>query len=92
MEKVRVHLLVSGRVQGVFYRAFTQEVASRLGLHGWVRNLADGRVEAILEGAKDHIEDGIRTLWKGPPGSFVTDIEESWEPAKGDLSGFHVTR
>lgn len=48
----RVHLFISGRVQGVFYRAFTKEVADSLGLKGWVRNLRDGRVEAVFEGQR----------------------------------------
>ncbi len=54
--KIRVHIFVSGKVQGVFFRSSTRDKAKHLGLTGWVRNLEDGRVEAVLEGDKEHIE------------------------------------
>lgn len=85
----RAHLYVSGIVQGVFYRAFTREVANSLGLKGWVRNLPDGRVEIIFEGERSLIEIAINKCRKGPPGAQVKDIEIKWE---SDLEGFQDFR
>ena len=91
MVMARARLFIDGRVQGVFYRAFTREVAHSLGLKGWVRNLGDGRVEALFEGDKKSIERAIRECYSGPPGSRVSDIEVQWEEYTGDEKGFHVT-
>lgn len=85
----RAHLLIDGRVQGVFYRAFTLENASKLGLNGWVRNVPDGRVEAVFEGPKDLIEAAITSCRKGPAGAHVTAVDVTWEPAAGE-NGFQI--
>jgi acylphosphatase len=90
MEKARVHLFIEGRVQGVFFRAFTRDIAHALGLNGWVRNLRDGRVEAIFEGEKDAIEKAIKECYIGPPGARVTNIEVKWEEYIGDMKGFAI--
>ncbi|MGQ9570152.1 MAG: acylphosphatase [Thermodesulfovibrionales bacterium] len=90
MEKVRAHLFIEGRVQGVFYRAFTRDIAHSLSLNGWVRNLRDGRVEAIFEGEKGLIEKAIKECYTGPPGARVTNIDIKWEEFKGDLKGFTI--
>jgi acylphosphatase len=90
MDQARVHLFIEGRVQGVFYRAFTRDVAYKLGLNGWVRNLYDGRVEAIFEGERVTIEQAIKKCSIGPPGASVTDIKVKWETFIGDLKGFVV--
>lgn len=90
MEKERAHLFIEGRVQGVFYRAFTRDIAHSLGLNGWVRNLRDGRVEAIFEGEKGLIEKAIKECYTGPPGARVTNIDIKWEEFKGDLKGFTI--
>lgn len=83
--RVGARLLVSGRVQGVFYRAFTEETARQYGLAGWVRNLADGRVEARLEGPRPAIDRALARLRQGPPASRVDGIEVQWqEPAGAD--------
>ncbi|MHC4605733.1 MAG: acylphosphatase [Planctomycetota bacterium] len=82
----RAHLLISGRVQGVWYRASCREAAEMIGVAGWVRNLMDGRVEAVAEGEKGKIEEFIRWCRKGPPGSRVADVEVAWEDPEG-LSG-----
>jgi len=90
MEKVKAHLHIDGRVQGVFYRGFVQELAESLGLKGWVRNLRDGRVEAVFEGDKDVVENAIRQCHVGPPASRVTYIEVQWEIHTGDEEEFSV--
>ncbi|MDI6889813.1 MAG: acylphosphatase [Thermodesulfovibrionales bacterium] len=90
MDEARAHLFVEGRVQGVFYRAFARDIAYTFGLKGWVRNLHDGRVEAVFEGTKGLIERAIRECYIGPPGARVTNIEVKWEQPKGDLKGFTV--
>ena len=90
MPQVRAHLFIEGRVQGVFFRGFTSDVATRLGLNGWVRNLRDGRVEAIFEGEREAVEKAILECKKGPPGAYVADADVMWEPFTGDLKGFEV--
>jgi acylphosphatase len=69
-----VHCIVSGHVQGVFYRAATQEQALRLGLKGWVRNMADGRVELVACGSEQQLKQLQDWLWQGPPKSQVNDV------------------
>lgn len=90
MEEARAHVLIDGRVQGVFFRAFTQEVARRLGLRGWVKNLYDGRVEAVFEGRRSVIEGAIGECRKGPPSSSVNDIRVIWEDPTGREHDFEV--
>ncbi len=84
------HLFIDGRVQGVFYRAFTGELAHDLGLNGWVRNLGDGRVEAVFQGDKKAIEQAIRECYIGPPGSRVSNIDVKWETGKDEEREFSV--
>ena len=90
MSEARAHLFIEGRVQGVCYRAFTRDIAYTLGLNGWVRNLFDGRVEAVFEGKREFIEKTIQECYSGPPGARVTNIEVKWEEFKGDLRGFTI--
>ncbi|MEW6068927.1 MAG: acylphosphatase [Nitrospirota bacterium] len=90
MDKAKAHLFIEGRVQGVFYRAFTRDIAHGLSLNGWVRNLRDGRVEALFEGEKGVIEKAIKECYKGPPGALVRNIEVKWEQFAGDLKGFEI--
>ncbi|GAQ95101.1 acylphosphatase [Thermodesulfovibrio aggregans] len=87
----RAHLFISGRVQGVFYRAFTKEIADSLGLNGWVRNLRDGRVEAVFEGDEERISIAIDRCKEGPPYARVDNIEIIWEEPEG-LNGFEIRR
>lgn len=72
---IKTRVLVSGLVQGVFYRTWTQDKAYSLGLSGWVRNLWDGRVEAIFIGDKETVEEMINQLFQGPPASSVEKVE-----------------
>ena len=90
MQLTRAHLIIKGRVQGVFYRAFTRDIATQLGLRGWVRNLSDGNVEALLEGYSDEIKKAIEHCSAGPPGSRVDDVDVQWEEYLGDLRGFQI--
>lgn len=90
MRQSRAHLIIKGRVQGVFYRAFIRDIAIQLGLRGWVRNLSDGSVEALLEGYRDEIERAIAQCYSGPPGARVDDIDVAWEDYQGDVQGFQV--
>jgi len=88
--KVRAHVFISGRVQGVFFRAWTEDEAVKRGLTGWVRNLADGRVEAVFEGDKEAVEEMVKLCWKGPPGARVTNVEVKWEPYTGEFTDFRI--
>lgn len=90
MEAARAHIFISGRVQGVCYRAFTRELAYNLDLNGWARNLNDGRVEALFEGEKNVIEQAIKKCYIGPPGARVNDIEVHWETFVGDQKSFMI--
>lgn len=88
--KTRVHIYVSGRVQGVMYRARAEEKALALGVTGWVRNLPDGRVEAILEGAASRVEEMLRWCRQGPRDAVVEDVEVLQEPYTGEYLTFSV--
>ena len=89
--EARAHIFVSGRVQGVFYRDHTRRWASSSGLSGWVRNLADGRVEVLVEGEKKNIESLIDRLREGPPMSWVEKVATEWEEYTGEFSDFRIT-
>lgn len=91
-DAARAHLLVSGRVQGVSFRAHTAAVARELGLVGWVRNLDDGRVEAVAEGPRDTVEAWIAWARRGPPLASVTAVDVRWEAPIGELGRFEVRR
>ena len=88
--KARAHVYVSGQVQGVFFRAETANLAHRLDLAGWVRNLPDGRVEALFEGGKEHVEEAVAFCRRGPPGAYVQDLAVEWEEWKGEYRDFRV--
>ena len=87
---VRARISVSGRVQGVGYRAFTVRAATERGLVGGVRNCEDGRVELEAEGAKDQIMSLIAALKVGPPASRVTDVRVEWVSATGRHTDFAI--
>ncbi len=92
MEKnVRACLIISGRVQGVFFRAQTQNAVEPLGLHGWVRNKADGTVEALFEGPESAVQQAIQWCRKGPPSARVDDVQVSWERYSGEFDSFRIT-
>jgi acylphosphatase len=91
-ERARVHLLVSGLVQGVFYRQSTVDEARRLGVAGWVRNLADGRVEVEAEGDRAALEGLVAFCRRGPPSARVDDVAARWSAFAGDLGTFSARR
>ena len=80
----RAHLYISGRVQGVFFRAWVSQQAHRLGLSGWVRNRLDGRVEAVFEGSRESVEQMVRLCHDGPDHARVDSILDDYsEPLEG---------
>ena len=92
MEERRVRMLISGRVQGVCFRAYTCEEARRLGLKGLVRNLPDGRVEVLAEGSPEKLHQFETFCWKGPPFAAVRDVQISEEDIQGGgLPPFRIT-
>ena len=82
--------VVSGRVQGVGFRFFVEARAQAEGVHGWVRNLADGRVEAYLEGDGPSVERVQAALWRGPSGATVDDVSAEDVAATGRATGFSI--
>jgi acylphosphatase len=88
---VRAHVFVSGRVQGVNFRYYTQRKAQELGLAGWVRNLWDGRVEAVFEGEEQAVRRAVDWCHGGPPSAWVEDVEATYEPPTGEFGSFRVT-
>ncbi|MCS7138524.1 MAG: acylphosphatase [Crenarchaeota archaeon] len=86
----RAHVYISGRVQGVFFRYETKNLADELGVKGWVRNLPDGRVEAVFEGEEGLVKKMIDFCKRGPPGAKVTDIKVEWEDYKGEFERFSI--
>ncbi|MCY1211068.1 Acylphosphatase [compost metagenome] len=91
MARICLHGYVSGKVQGVYYRQSTQEQAERLELDGWVRNLADGRVEVLMEGEEDAVRELAGWLEQGPAEAKVTGVELQEQPLQG-ITGFIVRR
>jgi acylphosphatase len=91
MEKVRVRVVIEGRVQGVFFRYHTQEMAYRLGIKGWVKNRRDGRVEAVFEGEKDRVNQMIQWCHHGPPEASVSGVRVNWEQYTGEFQDFSIT-
>ncbi|MCG8510271.1 MAG: acylphosphatase [Rhodospirillales bacterium] len=85
-----VRVIVEGRVQGVWFRAWTQEQATRLGLDGWVRNRADGSVEALIHGPKAVVNDLLDALWEGPPSSRVDRVTPQTTAEIPGHSGFRT--
>jgi len=90
MADKRVHAIVRGRVQGVFFRAYTQREAERLSLAGWVRNRADGTVEAAIEGETSAVDEMVRWLHRGSPGARVDEVEIEEEAPLGGGRLFEI--
>ncbi|MEA5595112.1 acylphosphatase [Rivularia sp. UHCC 0363] len=88
-KQVRAHAFISGKVQGVGYRYSTMNAAKNLGLNGWVRNLADNRVEAVFEGVTEVVEEMIRWCHGGPTNAIVKDVQVEYSEVEG-LQGFEI--
>jgi acylphosphatase len=90
MEKKCIHAIVHGRVQGVFFRDFTRKEAERLGLGGWVRNLIDGTVEVIFEGAPESVDQLLAWLHNGSPMSEVSSVDYREQEADNYFTAFVI--
>jgi acylphosphatase len=88
--KTRAHVIVSGKVQGVFFRAATMHEADSLGVKGWARNLQDGKVEAIFEGEEDVVRMLIDFCKHGPPRAKVSNVDVTWENYRGEFKTFTI--
>jgi acylphosphatase len=88
MNNIRLHVFISGRVQGVRFRENTLKKAKGLGVFGWVKNLPDGRVEAVFEGQKEKVEKMLEWSKRGPFFAKVTDLEAREELYKGEFNSF----
>jgi acylphosphatase len=89
---VRAEIVVTGRVQGVFFRASAQQEGLQLGLTGEVRNLPDGSVEAIVEGEKRAVDDFVAWCRRGPPSAGVEDVQVKLRPPRDEFRTFTVAR
>jgi acylphosphatase len=87
----RMRVFISGRVQGVFFRAYTRETAMSLNLTGWVRNLYDGSVEGLFEGDDTNVQSMLEWCKKGPPHAVVRHVDASEEPYTGEFRDFRIT-
>lgn len=90
-QRIRAHVLIAGRVQGVFFRATTQREARARDVDGWVKNLPDGRVEAVFEGPEPAVEELIECCHEGSPAASVETVETEYEQPRGE-SGFRIRR
>ncbi|MEI6181657.1 MAG: acylphosphatase [Chloroflexales bacterium] len=90
MERVRAHVLISGKVQGVDFRAYARDRARQAGVEGWVRNLTDGRVEAIFEGIRPAVQRLVSWCYSGPTHAEVEKVEVTWEEPTGKEGGFSI--
>ncbi|RQG89949.1 acylphosphatase [Natrarchaeobius halalkaliphilus] len=88
-ERTRAHVFISGTVQGVFYRATTRDTARDHGIDGWVRNLDDGRVEAVFEGPGDAVESMVEWCHEGSQAAIVDDVDVEYEQPRSE-DGFEV--
>ncbi|WP_049922136.1 acylphosphatase [Halopiger djelfimassiliensis] len=88
-ERTRAHVFVSGTVQGVYYRATTRDTAREAGVDGWVKNLPDGRVEAVFEGPEEAVESMLEFCHEGSPAAEVEDVDVEYEEPQGE-TGFEI--
>ncbi|MBW1739896.1 MAG: acylphosphatase [Deltaproteobacteria bacterium] len=91
MKMVRAHVVIDGRVQGVCFRMDTRRAALERRVKGWVRNLPDGRVEAVFEGREDDVKSMIKWCEAGPPLARVGNVAVKWEPYTGEFDSFEIT-
>ncbi len=89
-DKVRAHVIITGRVQGVFFRANTARAAERCGVAGWIRNRRDGTVEAVVEGEKAPVDEMLQWCRRGDPPAAVNEVHVKWEDYSGEYIGFSI--
>lgn len=90
-DRTRAHVFVSGRVQGVYYRANTRDTAQEKGIDGWVQNLSDRRVEAVFEGPESAVDEMVEWCHSGSPAADVDDVEVEYSDPDGE-DGFRIRR
>ncbi|WP_458204753.1 acylphosphatase [Haladaptatus sp. NG-SE-30] len=90
-DRTRAHVFVTGRVQGVYYRANTRDTAQEKSVDGWVQNLSDGRVEAVFEGPEAAVEEMVEWCHTGSPAANVDDVEVEYGDSEGE-DGFRIRR
>ncbi len=90
MPTTRLHATVRGDVQGVFFRAHTEEKARELGLTGWVMNTSGGGVEVVAEGEREKLEALLAWLRRGPPAAVVSGVDAEWEEFKAEFARFEI--
>lgn len=90
MDRVRAHVFIDGRVQGVNFRAYTCDQARGAGADGWVRNLDDGRVEAVFEGPRPVVQRLVSWCYSGPSSARVDHVEITWEQPIDQEEGFRI--
>jgi len=91
MAKIRAHVFVSGKVQGVYFRQNAMQTARKHDTTGWVRNLDDGRVEAVIEGDEKNVNSVVEWCHQGPPASKVDAVDVRYETYTGEFSDFAIT-
>ena len=89
-KKVRAHLLISGRVQGVAFRYYAQDIAQNLRVKGWVRNCWDGKVEIVAEGEEEKVNKLISWCYQGPGSAIVVKVDIEWEKYRGEFNSFGI--
>ncbi|HUT72976.1 MAG TPA: acylphosphatase [Desulfatiglandales bacterium] len=90
MDSIRAHLIIEGRVQGVWFRDSTRQEAARLGLSGWVKNRFDETVEVVAEGPRERVETLVTWCHHGPPAARVTGVREFKEDFTGEFDSFRI--
>ena len=90
MAQKRVHVFYSGHVQGVGFRYTARDIAESLGLKGWVKNLADGKVEIVAEGDEKDLKEFLDQILKSQLGRYIKDTELSWENTTGEFNSFEI--
>lgn len=88
--KARVHIIVKGLVQGIFFRVGAKEKARQLGITGWVRNLDSGKVEIVAEGEKKKLEELVEWCNKGPSSARIEEIKTEWQSCKAEFKNFDI--
>ena len=91
-ERIRIHLIIKGRVQGVYFRAATVSEANRLGVKGWVMNRRDGSVEVLVEGSPTSVYELIAWCRHGPPGARVSEVSQEYDNTEPEFYDFRIRR